>query len=71
MAPEATAAAADADGWHHTGDLASIDSLGYLRIEGRITDMIIRRRRQNLPPARSRTSCSPTPESPRRSSEAS
>ena len=41
-APEATAAAIDAHGWYHTGDLASIDSRGYLRIEGRIKDMIIR-----------------------------
>ena len=40
--PEATAVAIDADGWYHTGDLASIDSDGYLRIEGRIKDMIIR-----------------------------
>jgi fatty-acyl-CoA synthase len=28
--------------WYHTGDLASMDEHGYLRIEGRITDMIIR-----------------------------
>jgi fatty-acyl-CoA synthase len=41
-APEATTAAIDAEGWYHTGDLASIDSRGYLRIEGRIKDMIIR-----------------------------
>ena len=41
-APEATAQAIDADGWYHTGDLASIDARGYLRIEGRIKDMIIR-----------------------------
>ena len=41
-APEATAAAIDADGWYHTGDLASMDARGYLRIEGRIKDMIIR-----------------------------
>jgi fatty-acyl-CoA synthase len=41
-APEATAAAIDADGWYHTGDLASLDGCGYLRIEGRIKDMIIR-----------------------------
>ena len=40
--PEATAAAIDADGWYHTGDLASIDERGYLRIEGRLQDMIIR-----------------------------
>ncbi len=41
-APEATAAAIDSEGWYHTGDLASLDSRGYLRIEGRIKDMIIR-----------------------------
>ena len=41
-APEATAATIDADGWYHTGDLASLDGRGYLRIEGRIKDMIIR-----------------------------
>jgi len=41
-APQATAAAIDAEGWYHTGDLASLDRRGYLRIEGRIRDMIIR-----------------------------
>jgi len=40
--PEATAAAIDADGWLHTGDLASMDERGYCRIEGRLKDMIIR-----------------------------
>jgi fatty-acyl-CoA synthase len=39
---DATARAIDADGWYHTGDLASMDERGYLRIEGRIKDMIIR-----------------------------
>jgi fatty-acyl-CoA synthase len=40
--PDATTAAIDADGWLHTGDLGTMDERGYLRIEGRIKDMIIR-----------------------------
>jgi fatty-acyl-CoA synthase len=40
--PEKTAAAIDADGWLHTGDLASMDERGYCQIAGRLTDMIIR-----------------------------
>jgi fatty-acyl-CoA synthase len=40
--PDKTAAAIDADGWLHTGDLASMDERGYCRIAGRLTDMIIR-----------------------------
>ena len=39
--PDATAAAVDADGWLHTGDLATIDERGCLRIVGRIKDMFI------------------------------
>jgi acyl-CoA synthetase (AMP-forming)/AMP-acid ligase II len=39
--PEATAAAIDADGWLHTGDVGTIDAEGYLRIVGRIKDMFI------------------------------
>jgi fatty-acyl-CoA synthase len=40
--PEATAAAIDADGWLHTGDLALRLSNGYYKITGRIKDMVIR-----------------------------
>jgi fatty-acyl-CoA synthase len=40
--PEATAAAIDADGWLHTGDLAVRLPNGYFRITGRIKDMVIR-----------------------------
>ena len=41
-APDATALAIDAHRWYHTGDLASMDADGYVRIEGRVKDMIIR-----------------------------
>ena len=40
--PEATRAAIDAEGWLHTGDEASIDEDGFVRITGRIKDLIIR-----------------------------
>ncbi|MEZ5638032.1 MAG: AMP-binding protein [Burkholderiaceae bacterium] len=40
--PDKTAEAIDADGWLHSGDLATMDSAGYIRIVGRIKDMIIR-----------------------------
>ena len=40
--PEATAAAIDAEGWLHTGDLALRLPNGYYRITGRIKDMICR-----------------------------
>jgi len=34
--------AIDADGWMHTGDLATMDAEGYVNIVGRIKDMVIR-----------------------------
>jgi fatty-acyl-CoA synthase len=40
--PEASAATLDDDGWLHTGDLGMMDRRGYVRITGRLTDMIIR-----------------------------
>ena len=40
--PEATAAAIDGDGWLHSGDLGKMDAEGYLRITGRLKEMIIR-----------------------------
>ncbi len=40
--PEETAEAIDADGWLHSGDLATRDKDGYYKITGRIKDMIIR-----------------------------
>lgn len=40
--PEKTAAAVDADGWLHTGDLAMQEPNGYFRITGRLKDMVIR-----------------------------
>jgi fatty-acyl-CoA synthase len=39
---ERTAEAIDADGWMHTGDLATMDGDGYVSIVGRIKDMVIR-----------------------------
>jgi acyl-CoA synthetase (AMP-forming)/AMP-acid ligase II len=39
--PEATAAAVDADGWLHTGDLGSLDDGGRLKVIGRKKDMYI------------------------------
>ncbi|MHC5020534.1 MAG: AMP-binding protein [Planctomycetota bacterium] len=40
--PEATARTIDAHGWLHSGDVGVLDADGYLRITGRLKDMIIR-----------------------------
>ena len=40
--PEATAETIDENGWLHSGDLGVMDNEGYLKITGRIKEMIIR-----------------------------
>jgi len=40
--PVKTAEAIDTEGWMHTGDLATMDTEGYVNIVGRIKDMVIR-----------------------------
>jgi fatty-acyl-CoA synthase len=39
---ERTKEAIDAEGWMHTGDLATLDEEGYCNIVGRVKDMVIR-----------------------------
>ena len=40
--PDATAKTIDPDGWLHTGDLGTMDARGYVRVTGRVKEMIIR-----------------------------
>jgi fatty-acyl-CoA synthase len=40
--PEETRAALDDDGWLHMGDLGAMDERGFIRITGRLKDVIIR-----------------------------
>jgi fatty-acyl-CoA synthase len=40
--PEGTKNAIDENGWMHSGDLATMDEKGYVKITGRLKDMIIR-----------------------------
>ena len=47
--PEATAETVDGQGWLHTGDLGTMDARGYLRVTGRVKEMIIRGGENHFP----------------------
>ncbi|MCM2393529.1 AMP-dependent synthetase/ligase [Streptomyces albipurpureus] len=49
--PAKTAEAVDADGWLHTGDVATIDTEGYVRIVDRKKDVIINSSGKNMAPS--------------------
>ena len=40
--PNATHGTLDHNGWNHTGDLGTMDEEGYVKIVGRLKDMVIR-----------------------------
>ena len=49
--PQATSAIIDKDGWLHTGDQASMDSTGHVRITGRLKEIIVLSNGEKVPPA--------------------
>jgi long-chain acyl-CoA synthetase len=49
--PKATKETVDADGWLHTGDKASIDDTGHIRITGRLKEIIVLANGEKVPPA--------------------
>ncbi|MBL1079425.1 long-chain fatty acid--CoA ligase [Nocardia sp. 2] len=48
--PEQSAAAIDADGWLHSGDIGTVDADGYYRIVGRKKELIINAGGKNMSP---------------------
>jgi long-chain acyl-CoA synthetase len=48
---KATREVLDEDGWLHTGDQASIDEQGFIRIIGRLKDILVLANGEKLPPA--------------------
>ena len=58
--PDATAATIDTEGWLHTGDAGTMDGRGYLRIAGRLKDIIIRGG-ENIHAARDRAAAGGSP----------
>ena len=49
--PDATAAARDAEGFLHTGDLGAIDNDGFITITGRKKEILVTAGGKNVPPA--------------------
>ncbi|MEP3033745.1 MAG: AMP-binding protein [Pseudoruegeria sp.] len=47
--PAATFETIDSEGWLHTGDLGTMDARGYLKITGRVKEMIIRGGENHFP----------------------